>query len=108
MPWTFLREAIMSEWAGEIRKRLSGLRLSAAREAEIIEELSQHLEQRCEDLQNAGVSAAEARRTAIDELLDSDALADHMRSLRQARDSAPIAPGMPGDSLLAGFWHDLR
>jgi hypothetical protein len=98
----------MPEWTDEIRTRLAGLRLSPEREAEIIEELSQHLEQRYEDLRDAGETVAEARRKAIDELLETDALANHMRSLRQAHVSTPIAPGAPSDSLLDGFWQDLR
>jgi putative ABC transport system permease protein len=98
----------MPEWTDEIRTRLAGLRLSPEREAEIIEELSQHLEQRYEDLRDAGETEAEARRKAIDELLETDALANHMRSLRQAHVSTPIAPGAPSDSLLDGFWQDLR
>ena len=35
----------MPDWTSEVRKRLSSLRLSPAREAEIVEELSQHLEE---------------------------------------------------------------
>ena len=98
----------MPEWTDEIRTRLAGLRLSPEREAEIIEELSQHLEQRYEDLRDEGEIEAEAQRKAIDELLETDALANHMRSLSQARVSTPIAPDAPGDSLLNGFWQDLR
>lgn len=38
----------MPEFREEIRKRLEGLGLSPAREAEIVEELSQHLEDQYE------------------------------------------------------------
>ena len=38
------------EWSGEIRTRLAALALDAAREAEIVEELSQHLEEEYEEL----------------------------------------------------------
>ena len=34
----------MPDWAPRIRERLSALQLSPAREAEVVEELSQHLE----------------------------------------------------------------
>jgi hypothetical protein len=40
----------MPEWHEHLRSRLAPLRLSPAREAEIIEELAQHLDQRYEGL----------------------------------------------------------
>ena len=52
----------MPEWGPEIRARLSTVRLSPAREAEIVEELSQHLEDRWRELIAAG---ADPRRPAI-------------------------------------------
>jgi hypothetical protein len=81
------------DWRAHLRPRLARLRLSAAREAEIVEELSQHLDQRYEELRGAGAGEADARRLAIDELLEPGALAEHMRSLRQAHAAPPIAPG---------------
>ena len=44
----------MPDWRPEIRARLTGVRLSPAREAEIIEELSQHLEDRWREQVAAG------------------------------------------------------
>ena len=35
----------MPDWKEEVRKRLAGLKLAPAQEAEIVEELAQHLEQ---------------------------------------------------------------
>ena len=40
----------MPEWAGEVRRRLQSLRLTPSREAEIVDELSQHLEDRYQEL----------------------------------------------------------
>ena len=40
----------MPEWGTEVRARLAGLRLGPVREAEIVEELSQHLAELCEAL----------------------------------------------------------
>ena len=40
----------MPDWSHDLRRRLSELRLSPAREAEIVEELSQHLDDRYEEL----------------------------------------------------------
>jgi predicted permease len=96
------------DWTEHLRARLALLRLSPAREAEIIEELSQHLDQRYEELRGGGTSDADARRLAIEELLDRDTLANHMRSLRQAHVPPPVTPGVPNRFLLGDFWQDLR
>ena len=44
----------MREWKVEIRERLASLRLEPAREAEIVEELAQHVEDRYEELMTTG------------------------------------------------------
>jgi hypothetical protein len=69
----------MPDWTEHLRPRLAQLRLSAAREAEIIEELSQHLDERFEELRVGGATEIEARRLAIEELLDP-----RPRALRRA------------------------
>ena len=53
----------MPDWKPEIRRRLRGLRLPATREAEIVEELSQHLDDRYERLVRDGLTPEEAHRT---------------------------------------------
>ena len=95
-------------WGDHLRPRLARLRLSATREAEIIEELSQHLDQRYDELRAEGVSHDEAQRLAIDELREPDVLAEHMRSLRQSHVPPPITPGAPRRFLLGDLWQDLR
>ena len=72
-------------WTAHLRPRLAGLRLSPAREAEIIEELSQHLDARYEELIATGISQDEARRLALEELREPETLAHSMRPLRQSR-----------------------
>jgi putative ABC transport system permease protein len=62
----------MPEWKQEILKRLAGLKLEPAREAEIAEELSQHLEDRFRELVASGTEEAEARRLAQEELGSGD------------------------------------
>jgi putative ABC transport system permease protein len=100
----------MPEWTGDLRERLASLRLSPAREAEIVEELSEHLDERYQELRASGVSEVEARRLALrlEELLETDALANHMRSLRQAQVRTPIAPGSETRRPLADIWQDVR
>jgi hypothetical protein len=85
------------------------LRLSPAREAEIVEELADHLDARYDELRAAGESNEDARRQALEELLEPEALARHMQSLRQARVPPPLAPGgPPSRSLLRDVWQDVR
>ena len=96
------------DWIGDLRPRLASLRLSPEREREILDELSQHLDDRFEELRSDGATATEARRLAIAELCEPDALASHMRSLRQARVPPPIAPGAPKSRPLGDLWQDVR
>ena len=94
-------------WAGEIRARLSPLKLDAAREAEIVEELSQHLEEEYEALRRGGAADEDARRLAARELLGPEALAAYMKPLRQAHAPAPLQPGTPRRSLLRDLAQDV-
>jgi putative ABC transport system permease protein len=54
----------MPDFKAEISARLSELQLSPPREAEIVEELSQHLEQEYERAVSGGASEEEARKEA--------------------------------------------
>ena len=58
----------MADWRGDIRRRLADARLSPAREAEVVEELSQHLQDRYDELRAAGADDVTARATALAEL----------------------------------------
>ena len=98
----------MPEWTSHLRPRLALLHLRPEREAEIIEELSRHLDQRYEELRDGGASDPDARRLAIEELLDRHTLADRMRSLRQAHVPPSITPGAPPRFLVADLRQDLR
>ena len=55
------RELERPDWAEQLRERLVGLQLTGAREAEIVEELSQHLDLRYEELRRDGHGHDEAR-----------------------------------------------
>jgi predicted permease len=87
---------------------LAPLQLSPSRESEIIEELSEHLDLRYEELRAGGATDVEARRLAIEELRAPDVLAEHMRTLRQAHVPPAITPGAPGGFLLGNLRQDLR
>ena len=85
----------MPDWNHELRTRLAPLKLHPAREAEIVDELSQHLELQYEELRRTGHSEDQARRLAVDELLGPEALAAYMRPLRRLNPPAPVTPGAP-------------
>src|SRR4051812_18415722 len=96
------------EWASHLRSRLAQLRLNPLREADIVEELSQHLDERYRELRAGGTADEEARRLALADLHDHDLLGEQMRSLRQAHVSAPVTAGASSGHLLSDLWHDLR
>ena len=94
------------EWARELRARLSSLQLPPAREAEIIEELSQHLDDRLQELIAAGATLEAAARLTLDEF-DAERLARYLAPLRQSRSSEIRMPA-GGWSVWGGAVADLR
>src|SRR6478735_9269769 len=98
----------MPEWEDELRPRLAGLHLGPEREREVIDELAQHLDDRYEELRAGGAADSEARRLALEELHDRDALARQMRALRQAHVPPPLVPGSRPRGVAADLWQDLR
>ena len=91
-----------------MRPRLSSLRLSPTREHEIVDELSQHLEDRWRELVAGGTSEDEATRLALAEFREGNLLAQYMAPLQQAQAPAPITPGAPSGYVLRDVWQDLR
>jgi putative ABC transport system permease protein len=99
----------MPEWKTEITKRLARLNLDPAREAEIVEELSQHLDDRYEELLSDGADEAHAYRTALDELTGSELLTKGLRQVERRADPNRIAVGQRGRGrMFADFRQDLR
>jgi FtsX-like permease family protein len=98
----------MPDWASHVRPRLSPLRLSPTRENEIVEELSQHLDDRWRELVSAGSPEDEATRLALAEFRQGNLLARYMTPLRQAHAAGPIVPGAPAGHVLNDLWQDLR
>ena len=99
----------MPEWTRHVRPRLSSLHLTPAREAEIVEELSQHLDDRWRELVSGGASEDEATRLALAEFRDGNLLARFMAPLKQAQASRPVTPGAPPTGhVLRDLGQDLR
>lgn len=98
----------MAEWKDETQRRLQGLRLRPEREAEIADELAQHLEDRYAELCAAGVDAETAARTALSELDENGGLARQLAGVER-RAQEPVALGAERKGgRLAGVVQDLR
>jgi putative ABC transport system permease protein len=99
----------MPDWKEEIRSRLSGSGLGPEREAEVVEELAQHLEDRYEQSLRGGATEEEARKAALLELNESDVLARELRRVERPARREAVVPGAPRRAgVLGDIWHDLR
>src|SRR5205823_12235755 len=99
----------MPDWKQEIRSRLSGSGLQPAREAEVVEEMAQHLEDRYEQALRGGATEEEAHRAALLELNESDVPARELRGVERPARRDTAVPGEPRRAgVLGDIWHDLR
>ena len=98
----------MPNWKQYVLPRLSTLRLSPTREAEIVEELSQHLDDRWRELIAAGAAPDEAERLALADFSEENLLARYMAPLRQAHSKPSISLGEPVGHVFSDLWQDVR
>ncbi|MGE0128688.1 MAG: ADOP family duplicated permease [Blastocatellales bacterium] len=101
---------IAHDWKPVIRRRLAGLHLSPTREAAIVEELAQHLDDCYAELLTGGATEAEAYRAALAELSESELLQRELRRVERQVAPEPIAPGTTHrrTKMIADLWQDLR
>jgi putative ABC transport system permease protein len=98
-----------SRWREEIRRQLDRLGLPPAREAEIVEELSQHLEDEYRKALACGASEEEARQQVIEGLSGGKLLAEELAPVEQRINPEPIVPGKArGISVFRDLWQDVR
>src|SRR5262249_36738985 len=98
----------MPEWRDEIRKRLQDVRLEPAREAEIIDELAQHLEDRYQELRAEGANREAATGKALAELSDQQWLAEQLRRLERPVSDQLVAGRPWTRNMIGDSWQDLR
>jgi putative ABC transport system permease protein len=98
----------MHDWQSEVRARLAQLRLKPEREADIVDEIAQHLAERYREATQAGSSPDEATRLALAEFRSGNVLAQRIAALKQARAPAAITAGVSTGSLFADLKQDLR
>src|SRR5262245_5499911 len=97
------------QWKSEIRLLLAGSRLAPSREAAIVEELAQYLEDYYAELLAGGASEAEAYEQALAELSGSEFLARELRRMERQVTPEPIALGtIRRTGMIADLWQDLR
>jgi len=97
----------MPDWKPEILRRLGPLNLAPTREAEIAEELAQHLEDRYQELLGSGESENAAFRAALDEL-EGENLGRGLKHIERNFYRDPIAPGKVSGSIFEGIVQDVR
>ena len=99
----------MPDWKPEIRRRLADLKLDPTREAAIVEELAQHLDDYYAESLAGGATPAEAERRTLAELSESETLRQELRRVERSSLPEPIALGTNRrKNMIADIWQDLR
>ncbi|HEV2664574.1 MAG TPA: ABC transporter permease, partial [Blastocatellia bacterium] len=98
----------MPDWKAEIRTRLVGLQLTPAREAAIVEELAQFLDDHYAELLSAGVTSAEAERQTRAELSGSEFLTQELRRAERQGRQEPVVLGGRRKKMIGDLWQDVR
>jgi putative ABC transport system permease protein len=100
----------MPDFKAEIRKQLVGLHLSPTRESEIVEELSQHLEDQYEQALRSAATDDEAYKAVLRELNENDFLAPALKRIeRRVPQNPVVVMGTERKTnMLGDLWQDLR
>src|SRR5262245_62251200 len=99
----------MPDWKKEIRRRLAGSELEPTREAAIVEELAQYLDDCFAELLASGATEAEAYQQTLAELSGSELLAHELRRAERPAPQEPIVFGTNRrTNMIADLWQDLR
>jgi putative ABC transport system permease protein len=99
----------MPEWKAEIRVRLAHLHLTPTREAAIVEELAQDLDDCYAALVASGESEAKAYQQTLAELGNHEWLTSEWRRVERPHRLEPLLPGTNRRAtMIADLWQDLR
>ena len=99
----------MPDFRKVVRERVAHMRLEATAEANVIEELAQHLEDRYQELRNGGATEQGAYLNAASELDDMYPIqAELSGSQRMPRFDAVPAGDTSSSNFTADLWRDLR
>src|SRR4026207_1420122 len=99
----------MPDFKAEIRQSIAEWNWPPEREAEIVEELSQDLEERFEKALTEGASEEEAKQLALQELVQPDSLGAQLKRVKMPLRQPPLTIGAKKTRRrFAGFWDDIR
>jgi predicted permease len=99
----------MPDWKAEVRRRLANMKLDPTREAAIVEELAQYLDDYYAELLAGAATEAEAYRQTLTELRGSELLAQELRRAERRVAPEPIVLGTNRrTNMIADLWQDLR
>src|SRR6266513_4963738 len=99
----------MPDFKVEIKARLTELGLSPVREGEIVEELSQHLEDEYERALSCGASEYEARQQVLEQLNTPELLRRELKRVEHRVSAHPVTLGAEEKiNIFADLWQDLR
>src|SRR5688572_33293041 len=98
----------MHDWHSEVRARLAPLNLKPEREADIVDEIAQHLAERYREATQGRAAPEEATRLALAEFRAGNALAQRPAALKPAPAPAAVTTGSSTGHSLADIWHDPR
>jgi predicted permease len=101
----------MPDWKKEISESLASLRLAPTREAEIVEELAQYLEDCYEEMLANGTTEEDAWLTTLEELRQSELLSQELRKVERPVAQEPVVFGARGarsTNMLRDLLRDLR
>lgn len=99
----------MPDFKTEVRSRLARLNLEPTREAAIVEEMAQHLEQRFEELVAQGFTAPAAREMVLQELSEGTRLEKDLLRVEKQVPFEPVPPDVHTlRGALARMARDLR
>src|SRR5215510_13695586 len=98
----------MPDWDQEIKERLANLNLEPTREAAVVEELAQYLDDHHAELLAGGATEAEAERRTLAELCGSEMLQQELRRMERQGRQEPVVLGARRKNMIADLWQDLR
>jgi putative ABC transport system permease protein len=98
----------MREWDEAISQLLANLRLEPTREAAIVKELSQHLDDRYAELRAGGATDEQASRATLAELRSGELLAQELGRVERRAGHEPIIFGTRKMNMIGDLWQDLR
>jgi len=98
---------MMPDWKKEISERVKPLRLAPTREAEIVEELAQCLEDFYDEQLAGGATEADAWRQTLEQLNESDLLTRELNKIERPVRPEPVVLGARRINIFSDLWRDL-